>query len=391
MALLAHPAPGPLTLRREPFGPAPDGTPVYRWTFGDPAGVTAAVLTYGAILQSCRVPDRDGVPGDVVLGLPEVADYAADETYLGALVGRYANRIAGARFVLDGTEYRLPANDRGNTLHGGPDGFHRRVWTSAGIVGADRVGVRLRLHSPDGDMGFPGALDIEVAYTVDRSGTLAVDYQARTDRPTVVNPTQHAYWNLSGSGNRSADGGNGDNGDIGAHLLDVAADTYLPVDAHGIPYGPEVPLHGTPLARHGQPLRDVLDPDVRARHPQLAAAGGLDHCFVLRRSGGEEPSAPRLAARLADPRSGRILRVATTEPGLQVYTANGPTPPFGSHSAVCLETQHFPDAPNRPTYPPTVLRPGELHRSTTHYRFTHLPIGSRAYDGSSLGMPPAPD
>lgn len=345
-----------LRLHQEPFGATPDGRPVERWTFGAAGGVTAAVLTYGGILQSCRVPDRDGRTADVVLALPTTAAYAADDTYLGALVGRYANRIAGAAFTLDGTTYRLPDNDRGNTLHGGPDGFHRRIWTADPVTADDRVGVRLRLRSPDGDMGFPGRLDVEVAYTVDRAGTLEVDYRAVGDRPTVVNLTQHAYWNLAGGG------------DVAGHRLTVDADAYLPVGPTGIPHGgAPAPVAGTPFALTGQPLADVFR--AAATDPQLAAAGGLDHCYALP---GGTTARSRRAAVLDDPASGRRLETWTTEPGLQVYTANGLGAPFGRHAAVCLETQRFPDTPNRPDYPSAVLLPRQIHRSTTHYRFTHI-------------------
>jgi aldose 1-epimerase len=336
----------------EEFGRLPDGTPVERWTFGDADhGPRASVLTFGGVLQSLYVRDRDGVPGNVVLGLPTLADYLADKAYLGAIVGRYANRIAHGRFTLDGTTYRLPLNDRGNTLHGGTDGFNRRVWAAEGFADDDRAGVHLRLRSADGDMGFPGTLEVRVTYSVDRAGTLAVSYRATTDRATVLNLTQHAYWNLTGGGSALD------------HGLSVAADAYLPVDAAGIPEGSPAAVAGTPFDLAGAPLRDA----VGSGHPQTAAvAGGLDHCFVLP---GGRVEAPRFAARLTDPQSGRTLETWTTEPGLQVYTANTLGEPFGAHAAVCLEAQNFPDAPNRPDAPSAVLRPGEVHASETWYRF----------------------
>ncbi|WP_435839097.1 aldose epimerase family protein [Streptodolium elevatio] len=361
------------TVCQERFGTAPDGTPVHRWTLASPSGVEAAVLSFGAVLQSCRVPDRAGRPGNVVLGLPSVPDYAADDAYLGAVVGRYANRIAHGRFELDGVRYVLPTNDRGHTLHGGPDGFHRRVWTGAGFADGRRAGVRLRLRSPHMDMGFPGALDVEATYTLDADGTLAVDYRATTDRPTVVNLTQHAYWNLDG---RSAAG------DVLGHRLRVDADAYLPIDGGGIPYGEPASVRGTPFdfaptlestpmslpTGNGPPTGVALGGRTQSAHPQVTAVNGIDHCFVLRDGIGL-----RRAAYLEGPRSGRELEVWTTEPGLQVYTSNALGAPFGRHAAVCLETQNFPDAPNRPTHPSPVLRPGRVHRSTTQYRFTHLP------------------
>ncbi|WP_436791545.1 aldose epimerase family protein [Yinghuangia sp. YIM S10712] len=338
-----------MTVTSRPFGTAPDGTPVDRWVIDGPGGLGAAVLTYGGILHSCRVPDREGVPGDVALALASVGAYAEDESYLGALIGRYANRIAHGRFALDGTTYRLPPNEGTTTLHGGPDGFHRRVWAATGFEDGDRAGVVLRLHSPDGDMGFPGNLDVEVTYSLDRHGTLAIAYSAETDRPTVVNLTQHAYWNLAGDGT------------VDGHELTVDADLYLPVDADAIPLGPPAPTAGTPFALGGK-LADAL----RDPHPHITAAKGVDHCYVLRRGRAAEP---RPVARLAEPASGRVMETWTTEPGLQVYTANHLGAPHGPHTAVCLETQHFPDAPNRPEYPSTVLRPGEVFRSVTQYRF----------------------
>ncbi|MDI2125843.1 aldose epimerase family protein [Yinghuangia seranimata] len=356
-------AAGEPTVRQEPFGSAPDGTPVHRWILENPAGVRVEVISYGAVMRSCRVPDKNGFADDVVLGLPRVLDYAVDDAYLGAVVGRYANRIARGTFTLDAVAYELPRNDRGHTLHGGPDGFHRRVWSGVGFTEPGQAGVRLRLRSPDGDMGFPGRLDAEVTYRLDTAGTLALDYRATADRTTVVNLTHHAYWNLEGRGR-----------DVLRHRLAVAADAYLPVDGEGIPYGPPEPVAGTPFdLRAAAPLGDP----VRADHPQTAAAGGLDHCFVLRDGGdegGDGGSGPALrhAATLTDPASGRTLETWTTEPGLQVYTSNALGAPFAPHAAVCLETQRFPDAPNRPEYPTAALRPGEVHRSTTHYRFTHL-------------------
>ncbi|MEU8138893.1 aldose epimerase family protein [Streptodolium elevatio] len=354
------------TVRQKSFGTTPDGTPVHRWSISSPSsGVEAAVLSYGAILQSCQVPDLAGRYEDVVLGLPGVPDYAADDAYLGAVVGRYANRIAHGRFVLDGVTYELPTNDRGHTLHGGMDGFHRRVWAGVGFADGERAGVRLRLRSPHMDMGFPGALDVEVTYSLDTDGTLAVDYRATTDRPTVVNLTQHAYWNLEGQSSA---------GDVLGHRLGVDADAFLPIDPGGIPYGDAASVRGTPFdftppaATEGPAAAVSLGDRVRSDHPQVAAVNGLDHCLVLRGGVGL-----RRAALLHAPESGRVLETWTTEPGLQIYTANALGAPFGRHAAVCLETQRFPDSPNRPAYPSTVLRPGQAHCSSTQYRFTHLP------------------
>ncbi|WP_436777357.1 aldose epimerase family protein [Yinghuangia sp. YIM S09857] len=341
-----------LSIARHPFGTTPDGTPVHRWVLEVPCGVRSEILTYGGILHRHRIPDRDGVPDDVVLSLPSVEEYAQDTAYLGALVGRYANRIADARFPLDGVVHHIEPNEGANTLHGGPDGFHRRVWSGTGFREAHRVGVVLRLHSPHGDMGFPGNLDVEVTYTLDAFGTLTVTYRATTDRPTVVNLTQHAYWNLSGAGPTAAP--------ISGHELTVNADAFLPVAADGIPLGFAEPTAGSPFALAG-PLGDAL----RSTHPQITGAGGLDHCFVLQ---GGRAAAVRPAAHLSDPASGRALQVWTTEPGLQVYTANHLGKPFSPQSAVCLETQNFPDAPNRADHPTPILRPGDEYHSTTEHR-----------------------
>jgi aldose 1-epimerase len=313
-------------LSREDFGRSPCGAGVSRWTLSG-GGLKARVLTYGATLQELWVTDRDGVPGNVTLGLPTVDAYAAHDAYLGAVVGRYANRIAGGHFVLDGEEFRLPVNDRGNTLHGGPVGFDRKVWAATEVPG----GLRLSLHSPHGDMGFPGALTMTVTYTLDSFG-LTLDFRAVCDRPTVLNPTHHAYWNLAGGGT------------VDGHLLTVDADSYIPVDDTGIP------LAG---------LEPVSDSSFDLREPTKLTSA-FDHCFAL--NGG---------VRLSDPLSGRQLTVTTSEPGVQVYTADAlNVPGFEPRSGVCLETQNFPDAPNRSAFPSAVLRPGVEFSSTTRLRFT---------------------
>lgn len=351
----------------EPFGTAPGGETVHRWTLRSPSGVSAEVLTYGATLHSLLVPDAEGRPDDVVLGLPGMEQYAAEQPFLGAVVGRFGNRIAQGRFVLDGTPHQVPATDRGHALHGGPEGFHRRVWQARPGPAADGgpVSLALDLHSPDGDMGFPGALDVTVTYALDADGTLAVDYRARTDRATVVNLTHHAYFNLAGAGS----------GDVLGHVLALDAASYLPVDEESIPLGPEAPTAGTPFDFAApRPVGGRIAED----DPQLTAAGGYDHCYVL--DPADAPGALRRAVRVSEPGSGRSMAVWTTEPGLQLYTGNNLDgshsgahgKPYGRHSGVCFETQHFPDAPNRPGYPSTVLRPGEEFTSRTEFRFPHL-------------------
>ncbi|WP_328581819.1 aldose epimerase family protein [Streptomyces sp. NBC_00370] len=359
------------SLASAPFGTAPSGAAVDRWTLDSGGGVRAEVLTYGGILHRLWVPDSSGVAACVVLNLPSVGDYAAHSPYFGALIGRYANRIDSGRFTLDGRAHQIPVNDRGHALHGGTDGFDRRIWTARPGT-TDRgthlpsVSVELSLHSPDGDMGFPGALDVTVTYTLDSSGTLAVDYTARTELPTVVSLTNHAYFNLAGAGI----------GTVLGHTLALDSDRYLPVTASGVPLGPAVATSGTPFDfAEPHPIGD----EIAADDAQLHDAGGYDHCWIL-----TPPAVPgelRRAARLAHPESGRRLEVWTTEPGIQVYTGNeldgslagsyaGETAkPYERHGAVCLETQHFPDSPNRPAYPTTVLRPDARYTSRTEFRF----------------------
>jgi aldose 1-epimerase len=340
-----------------PFGTTPAGDPIERWRLDNGRGVAAEVLTYGAILHAFEVPDGSGRPDSIVLSLPDGESYLGADAYYGAVVGRYANRIAGGRFTLDGREYPLPVNDRGHTLHGGPDGFDRRMWHAEPVTDASgAAGVRLSLTSPDGDMGFPGTLSVTVTYTLDAAGTLALDYHAVTDRPTVLNLTNHAYVNLAGSE------------DVLDHVLLVDADHFLPADASAIPHGPAKPVAGTPF---DFTTAHPLGARIGVADEQLLDAGGYDQCWVLRPHGDLSR-----AARLTDSASGRRLEVWTTEPGIQVYTANkldGSRADANGrrhlrHSAVCLETQHFPNSPNVPDYPGTVLRPGETFASRTEFR-----------------------
>ncbi|MFF4903932.1 aldose epimerase family protein [Streptomyces sp. NPDC001260] len=318
----------------EHFGTLPDGTPVERWTL-ERAGVRVRILSYGGIVQSVEVPDRDGRTGNVVLGFPGLDGYVDHPgPYLGALVGRYANRIGGARFALDGVTYTLEPNNAPNSLHGGPLGFDKRVWEVTPV----EHGVRLGRVSPDGEEGFPGRLEVTATCTLDADGSLRFAYEAVTDAPTVVNLTNHSYWNLAGSG------------DAGGHELRLAASRYTPVDADLIPTGVLADVTGTRF--------DFL----RSRK----VGSGFDHNFVL---DGGVTEASRQVAELYDPASGRVLTVATTEPGLQLYTADHLPEPFAPGDGVALETQHFPDSPNRPDFPSTVLRPGEVFRSETVYGF----------------------
>lgn len=319
----------------ELFGTLSDGTPVHRWTL-ERAGVRVRILSYGGIVQSVEVPDREGQAADVVLGFPELDGYLTHpEPYFGALVGRYANRIAGGRFPLDGRTYALALNNPPNSLHGGERGFDKRVWDPAPV----EHGVRLTRVSAHGEEGFPGRLEVSVTYTLEESGALRIAYEAVTDAPTLVNLTNHSYFNLGGSGH------------AGGHELRIAASRFTPVDADLIPTGV---------------LEAVGDTRFDFREARKVGSG-YDHNFVLDKG---VTDGPVEVAELYDPASGRVLTVATTEPGLQLYTADHLGEPFAPCDGIALETQHFPGSPNRPEFPSTVLRPGETYRSETVYGFS---------------------
>jgi aldose 1-epimerase len=350
-----------VSVRTEQFGTMPDGRPVERYVL-EGGGVEAAVLTYGAVLQSVRAPDAQGRPAEVTLGYDDLAGYLDDSQYLGAVVGRFGNRIAKARFVLDGVEHLLPANHGAACLHGGPEGFHAQVWSAREVPG----GVELSRTSPDGEMGFPGSLDVTVTYLLGESG-LEVRYAATTDRPTVVNLTQHAYWNLAGGGT------------VEDHVLRLAAGSFVAVDAELIPT--EVaPVDGTPMDFRS-PRR--IGERLRAADTQLRHARGYDHAWVL--DDGASPGL-RTAAELRDPRSGRVLEVLTDQPSVQFYSGNfldGSIAGRGGTAlrqgdGLCLETQHLPDSPNRPDFPSTVLRPGEQYATRTVFRLSAGPAEGAA-------------
>ncbi|MEU7425229.1 aldose epimerase family protein [Streptomyces sp. NPDC040750] len=320
----------------EPFGTLSDGTEVRRWTL-ERAGTRVEILTYGGIVRSVEVPDREGRRANVVLGFAGLDGYLAHpEPYFGALVGRYANRIGGARFPLGDRVYALEPNDGPNSLHGGVRGFDKRVWAAEPVA----HGVRLSRVSPHGEEGFPGRLRVSATYTLDASGALRISYEAVTDAPTVVNLTNHSYFNLAGH----------DAGDAGGHELRLAASHYTPVDADLIPTGSPAQVSGSRF-------------DFRAAR---AVGPGYDHNFVLDKG---VTGTPQQVAEVREPVSGRTLTVATTEPGLQLYTGDHLSAPFAPGDGIALETQHFPDSPNRPRFPSTVLRPGEVYRSQTVYGF----------------------
>ncbi len=347
-----------------PWGQTPAGQPVALFTLANEA-LTVRLASFGARLVRVEAPDRHGSRADVVLGYRELEGYLADtKTYLGAVVGRYGNRIAKGTFALDGETYHVPVNNGGHALHGGTEGFDRRVWTGCVLEeGADgEHGVEFTSVSPDGDMGFPGELTARVRYTLD-GGALRVRYAATTTRVTVVNLTQHSYFNLAGEGS----------GDVLGHEVMLAADGYTPVDETLIPTGEIAPVRGTAFDfLEAKAIgRDLYEPA-----DQLRYAGGYDHNFVLD-GAAEAVGALRLAARVVDPVSGRTLTVRTTEPGVQFYLGNfldGSTvgvsgKPYGKHAGFCLETQHFPDSPNQSGFPTTTLRPGETMRSETVFSF----------------------
>ncbi|GHH84158.1 aldose 1-epimerase [Streptomyces sulfonofaciens] len=347
---------------KEPFGSLPDGTAVDRWTL-EHGGIRMKVLSYGGTVQSLELPDRSGRYANVALGFGTLDEYLASTTYFGALIGRYGNRIAHGRFTLDGTGYQLPQNDGDNSLHGGTQGFDKRVWDVAPFADRSGVGLVLDYVSADGEMGYPGTLTVRVTYTLTADASWRIDYLATTDKPTVVNLTNHTYFNLAGEGS----------GDVYGHELALDASRYTPVDATLIPTGELAQVRGTPFDfRAGKPVGR----DIRADHDQLRRARGFDHNWVFDKG---ITARPRQVAVLRDPGSGRTVRIATTEPGVQFYSGNSIDNDgsllgtsgrlYRQGDGLALETQHFPDSPNQPSFPSTVLRPGETYRSTTEYLF----------------------
>jgi aldose 1-epimerase len=346
-----------MAITREAFGNLPDGTPVDIYTLKNMAGLEARVMTYGAILVSLKVPDRNGALADVNLGFDTLAGYLGTHPYFGAIIGRYGNRIAKARFAIDGIEYKLAANNNANTLHGGLKGFDKVVWGAEAIQVADGVGLRLTYLSKDMEEGFPGNLAVTVVYMLTNANELRIDYEARTDKKTPINLTNHAYWNLKGEGR----------GDILGHVLQIEADAITAVDSpvNLIPTGEIAPVAGTPF--------DFTTPHAIGERIGRVE-GGYDHNFVLRRGGG----LLALAAHVEEPESGRVLEIWTDQPAIQLYTGNfldGTVVGKGGkayqkHYGFCLETQHFPDSPSHPNFPSTILEPGRTYRTTTVHKFS---------------------
>ncbi|WP_311969557.1 aldose epimerase family protein [Pseudomonas baltica] len=356
-----------LTQHKSPFGTLTDGTPIDKYTLSNSAGMQVSVITYGAILQAVIVPDRHGHSDDVLLGFDDAQSYQTHaDPHFGATIGRYGNRIADGQFVLDGVSYRIPLNDATNAIHGGPKGFDSHVWQAEPIQEDGSVGVTLSYTSADGEMGFPGELQTQVTYRLNERNELRIQYHATTSKPTVVNLTNHGYYNLAGAGN----------GTILDHLATLHASHYTPVSAKLIPTGEIAPVAGTPM--------DFLSPTafgahIQDDHPQLKFVepkqGGFDFNYVLDTGG----DLSRPAVEVHDPKSGRRLQLFTTQPAVQLYTSNlldGTITGKGGRvylhwGAFALEAEHYPDSPNQPTFPSTRLEPGAVYAHTTVLKFSH--------------------
>jgi aldose 1-epimerase len=355
------------TLDRAPYGTTQDGQAVEIYTMTNDHGLRIRFLSYGGVITEIDVPDRTGRLDDIVLGLRTLREYETLPGHFGAITGRYANRIGGAQFTLNGQTYHLIANNGPNTLHGGPNALDHRVWTVSPLTTPDGVAATLNYVSPDGDQNFPGTLTTRVTYTLTKDDVLQIVYVASTDKDTVINFTNHSYFNLVGNGS----------GSVADQLLLVNADRYTPAGPDQIPTGEIAPVEGTPLDfRQMTPIGARL----HSAFQQMVYAHGYDHNFVLNKPSG---GGMTFAARAYDPRSGRIIDCFTTEPGVQVYTSNGMNGSVVGSSGTTyrqtegftLETQHFPDSPNKPSFPTTELKPGEEFRSTTIFRFaTDAPL-----------------
>lgn len=356
---------GTPSITSEPFGQAA-GTPVNRYTLSSGRGMRVRILNYGGIIQSIEVPDRTSRVANVVLGFPTLDGYLGNtgsaKTYFGAIIGRYGNRIAKGAFSLNGSEYHLPINNNGNSLHGGSAGFDTKVWQASQQNGSDGVGLKLQYVSPAGEMGYPGTLTTTVTYTVNQKNELRIDYHAITDAPTVINLTNHSYFNLAGE----------DAHDVYDQKVTIRADNYLPTDSTQIPTGQIAPVKGTPFDFTSP---TAIGAHITANDPQLLLAHGYDHNWVINRG-----SSTGLveAAKAEDPQTGRTLTVFTTEPGVQFYTSNFIDGAFTGTSGhiyrqgagFTMETQHYPDSPNQPNFPTATLNPGQTYDSTTVFAFS---------------------
>ncbi len=348
--------PSKASVQKSDFGQMPDGSPIELYTLTNASGMRATVMNYGATLTSVQVPDRDGRMDNVTLYLDTSEDYLRGHPLFGSVVGRYANRIAGASFRLDDVRYELTPNAGVHHIHGGREGFQRLLWKAEPVQRDQAVGVRLTHTSPDGHEGYPGNLDVTVLYEVTDDNHLRMEYWAVTDRPTVVNLTNHAYWNLGGA----------HAGEVLGHVLTLNADAYLPADQQKIPTGEIRPVEET--------VMDFRQPRRIGERIDRVEDKNYDHCYVL-----NKPTDQRLsfAARVVHPPTGRVMEVFTTQPGVQFFTASflsdrfqGSGRPYGPYHGFCLETQHYPDSPNRPHFPSTVLRPGEKYHELTIHKFS---------------------
>jgi aldose 1-epimerase len=348
---------GKPAVTKKAFGKTAGGQAVDLYTLTNSNGMSASIMTYGGALVTLTAPDRNGKFGDVILGMDDVAAYEKQTAFFGALIGRYGNRIGKAQFTLDGKTYKLPANDNGNTLHGGPQGFDKRVWTAKPGNGAE---LELTYVSKDGEEGFPGTLTAKVVYSLTDKNELKIDYTATTDKTTVVNLTNHTYFNLAGPGE----------GTILNHEVAINASRFTPVDSGLIPTGELRNVKGTPFDFHNP---TAIGARIDANDEQIKFGKGYDHNWVLDKAA----SGMTGAAIVHEPKSGRVMEVWTTEPGLQFYTGNfldgtlkGKGKTFAHRGAFCMETQHYPDSPNKPSFPSTTLKPGETYKTTTVYRFS---------------------
>nr|WP_229203407.1 aldose epimerase family protein [Dyadobacter jejuensis] len=348
------------TISKEEFGLTPEGKMAELYTLTNGNGMVVNITNYGGIVTKILVPDREGTFADVVLGFDSLAPYLAGHPFFGALVGRYGNRIAKGRFELDGNDYQLPINNGPNSLHGGLKGFDKVIWEVQEVKSDSVVGLELHYTSQDGEEGFPGTLKVTVNYTLTNDNALTIGYKATTDKPTVVNLTNHSYFNLTGLKE-----------DIMGQEVSILADSIVSVDETLIPTGELMAVEGTPFdLRKPTMVKKGIDQD---SDPQIKIGGGYDHCWVINR---QAPGMIKIAT-VRDPASGRFMEVFSTEPGVQFYTANfldgrlkGKGVTYGKRFGLCLETQHFPDSPNQPQFPSTVLRPEQEYHSSTSYRFS---------------------
>ncbi len=350
-----------MNILKEPFGEF-EGKKVDLYTLKNANGIEVKITNYGGIVTSVKVPDKNGEPGDIALGYDNLQDYIDNNPYFGALIGRYGNRIGNAAFVLNGKKFTLAKNDGDNSLHGGVKGFDKVLWDAAPVSDEESQSLKLTYKSRDGEEGFPGNLDVTVVYTLTNDNSFRIDYTATTDKPTVVNLTNHTYWNLAGEGS----------GDVLRHQLMLNASAFTPVGPGLITTGEFWSVENTPMD-FTKPV--AIGERIEADYEQLKLGGGYDHNWVLNVYDQEEPV---LAATVYEPESGRFMEIHTTEPGIQFYSGNfldgsitGKSGrAYGARSAFCLETQHYPDSPNRPEFPSVVLNPGETYKTTTIHKFS---------------------